>query len=197
VESLTPVLGSARPVLRVDSYEKAVEHYVGWLGFTLDWDWREAPGTPCIASFSRDGVSFMINEHPDTLGPTQIHIPVKNFDALVDEWNGRRPGSAEPRIAPPYEFPDLPIEDPFGNVLVFEGPDEAARQSQRDTVMPKMREYVQRELDAGNGFPTPEQVREAIGPPLGLAIEVLNEFPEYGAAYEERRAATRDVGNEP
>jgi hypothetical protein len=28
------------PVFGVSSYEAAVEHYIDWLGFTLDWEWR-------------------------------------------------------------------------------------------------------------------------------------------------------------
>ena len=63
----------------------------------------------------------MGNEHPLTPGPAVIHINVKNLDALVAEFNQCRPGSVEARIAPPYEFKDLPIEDLWGNVVVFEG----------------------------------------------------------------------------
>ena len=187
VESLTPVLSAPRPVLKVDSFEEAVEHYVDWLGFKLEWDWREGPGAPTIAAFARDGFEFMINEYPDTLGPTQIHINVTNLRALVEEWNRRRPGKARPRIEPPYEFMDLPIEDPFGNILVFEAQDVAAQQKQRDTIVPKMREFIQQELDAGRGFPTPELVREVVGPPLGVAVEVLNEHPGYGEAFRARQ----------
>lgn len=32
------------PVLRILSYEDAVAYYVDWLGFTIDWEWRETPG---------------------------------------------------------------------------------------------------------------------------------------------------------
>jgi hypothetical protein len=191
VESRTPALQSLRPVLRIGSFEQAVEHYVGWLGFNLDWDWREAPGQPVIAALSRDDAAFMVNEYPQTPGPIELHLTVKNFNALLDEWNAKRPGSAEPRIAPPYEFPDIPIRDPWDNVLVFEGQDEALERRRREAVRPKMREYVQAELDAGRGFPTPEELRDAIGPPLGTAIEVLNEFPAYGPVFEARLEAAR------
>ena len=103
-----------------------------------------------------------------------------------------RPGSAEARIAPPYEFADLPIQDPFGNIVVFEGQDVAVEQERRNAVMPRMREFVQAELEAGRDFPTPEQIREAVGPPLGVAIEVLNEFPDYADVFRARRAEEED-----
>lgn len=45
-----------------------------------------------------------------------------------------------------------------------------------------MREYVRERLAAGHPCPTPEEVVEAVGRPLGIAIEVLNEFSEYAEA---------------
>jgi len=187
VESRTPVLYPFRPVLRIGSYEEALDHYADWLGFKLEWEWREAPGQPVIAAFSRDGVEFMVNEYPDTLGPVELHLNVKNLDALVEEWNARRPGSAEVKIGPPGEFPEARIADPWGNVIAFEGKEDVAEQNRKVSIRPKMREYVQAQLDAGRGFPTPEEVRSVVGPPLAAAIDVLNEFPGYGEAFSARQ----------
>ena len=188
VESTTPRLGVARTVVNVGNYAEAVKHYVDWLGFNLDWDWREAEGQPTIASLSRDDFIFFLNEYKDAAkGPVSIHVTVRNLPALVDEWNERRPNSVEARMAPPYEFPDVPVVDAWDNEFVFEGQDEAAESKRREEVRPKMREYIQGELNAGNGFPTPEEVRDIVGPPLGTAIEVLNEFDGYREAFEARR----------
>ena len=187
VEVATPRLRVVRPVLRIGSFEQAVEHYVDWLGFALDWDWREAPGQPVVAAMSRDECAFMLNEHPDTPGPTVLHLDVANLDALVAEWNGRRAGSAKASVSPPYEFMDVRIVDPWRNTLVFEGKDEADETRRRDAVRPKMRRFVEARLEAGEGLPTPEEIRAAIGPPLGTAIEVLNEYPDYGEVFNARR----------
>ena len=144
VESRTPVLQPLRPSLKVGDCEAAVRQYVGWLGFNLDWDWREAPGQPTIASLSRDGVSFFISDDPRVShGPSSIHPSVRHLDALVDEWNANRPGSVKVRIAPPCEFPDVPITDDWGNVFVFEGQNEQEERQCRDAIRPKMRQYIQ------------------------------------------------------
>lgn len=193
VESRTPVLYPFRPVLRIGSYQEALDHYADWLGFKLEWDWREAPGQPVIAALARDGVEFMVNEYPDTLGPVELHLNVKNLDALAEEWNARRPGCADVRIGPPGEFPEVRIADPWGNVIAFEGKDDAAEQSRKGSVGPRMRDYVQAQLDAGRGFPTPEEVRAVVGPPLAAAIAVLNEFPGYEEAFRSRQ--TDAMGN--
>ena len=190
VESRTPTLSKARPVLRIGSFREALAHYRDWLGFDLDWDWYEAPGEPVIAAFSRDDVEFMVNEYPDTPGPTTLHINVANFEALVDELNSRGARPVTARLAPPFEFHDLPITDPWGNIIVFEGQNVAAATAQQESVRPQMRRYIQDALDRGAGFPTPEELRDAVGPPLGTAIEVLNEFDGYGEVFKARRQAS-------
>jgi hypothetical protein len=53
-----------------------------------------------------------------------------------------------------------------------------------------MRDYTQKSLDDGMALPTPEEVREAVGPVLGSAFEVRNEFPEHGEAHRARKMAS-------
>ena len=189
ITARTPVLQAPRPAFRVGDFDQALAHYVTWLGFKLDWDWREAPGQPAIGSLSRDHCSFMINEHAEASGPAAIHLDVSNLEALAAEWNDRRPDAVSIHRAPPYEFPEVMVEDPWGNRLYFEGKDERKAQQRQQAVRERMRRHVERELDAGRELPTPEALRDAVGPPLGTAIEVLNEYPEYGALFDARRAA--------
>ncbi|MBT5877060.1 MAG: hypothetical protein HOH43_26805 [Candidatus Latescibacteria bacterium] len=186
-----PRINSMVPVFGIDSYEDAVAHYVEWLGFKIDWEWRQAPGQPVVMAISRDEVAFMLNEHPDTPRPCQVHLKVTDIEGLAAEWNIRRPGSVKIRIGEPYEFPDLPISDPSGNQLIFEGENSDEEKEARKANVPKMRAYIQNQLDTGKPFPTPEEVRAAIGPDLGTAIEVLNEFPGYGEAYDALRGGEK------
>jgi hypothetical protein len=175
------------PVFGIASYKDAVAHYVDWLGFHLDWEWREAPGEPVIMAISRDDVAFMLNEWPGSFAGSNVTLHVRNLEVLAEEWNARRPGSATVEVGPPYEIPTLTVTDPFGNTLSFQG--ENPVDQVREENGPKMRAYIQKKLDEGEPFPTPEEVREAVGPVLGLAIEVLNEFPGYGEAYRGRKAS--------
>ena len=191
IESRTPALRALRPVLKVESFELALEHYRDWLGFRLDWEWREAPSQPTIAAFSRDDAAFMVTEYQDGPGPVQLHLDVKNLDALVDEWNARRPDGARVHVGPPGEFPEVRITDPWVNLIAFEGKDEATLRKRREPMRPKMRQYIESELGAGRPIPTPEQVRDAVGPPIAMAVEVLNEFPGYAEAYEARLEKAR------
>lgn len=187
--SKTPVLQAPRPAFRVGPFPQAIAHYVDWLGFRVDWEWREAPGQPAVAALSRDHCAFMINEHPDATGPVSLHVDVSNLQALASEWNARQPHSVVIEVGQPYEIPQVTITDPWGNVLHFEGKDELAEQERLSLVRSTMRNYVQARLAAGDELPTPEVLRDAVGPPLGAAIEVLNEFPGYGKLFDTRKEA--------
>lgn len=69
----------------------AVAHYVDWLGFNLDWEWREAPGRSVIMAISHDGVSLMLNEDDERSVGSWLTLSVTHLQALADEWNPKRP----------------------------------------------------------------------------------------------------------
>lgn len=166
------------PVLGIGSRDGAVDFYVSWLGFALDWEWREAPGRPSIIAISRDGIGMMLNEAVPARD-AWLTLKVRDLRALAEEWNGRRPSSAEIIIEPPYEIPTVMLTDPFGNRLHFAQPVDAEEERRRRERAERMRALVRERLDRGDGCPTPAELVAAIGPPVGLAMDVLCEFPEY------------------
>ena len=130
-EKTTPKFTGAVPAFQIGNYQQAVEHYVNWLGFNLDWEWREAPGKPVIMHVSRDEVPLFLNEYDEGRRPSHLNVIVTNLKAYADEVNARRTDSVQ--------------------------------------------------IEAGNPCPTPQEVVTAVGGPIGLAIETLFEFPEYGS----------------
>ncbi len=182
IESMVPVLG-------IDDYAAAREHYVEWLGFQVDWEWREAPGEPVIMAISRDAASFMLNEYANAMPGSWVTLKVANLAGLVAEWEARRPGAASIVVEPPYEFPSCRIVDPSGNVLHFQEPLSETEQAARAGNRARMQDFVRGRLERGEPLPTPEELRAAVGPDLGTAVEVLNEFPDYAAAFARRKAA--------
>lgn len=179
IESMVPVFG-------IGSYEDAKAHYVDWLGFEVDWEWREADGQPVIMAISRDRASFMLNEYAAP-APGTVTLKVDDLSALVEEWNSRRPGAVEAVVEPPYEFPAVFIADAWGNGLHFQQALSARQESERADNRERMRAHVRELVRSGKPLPTPEELRQAIGPALGIAVEVLNEFPGYAAAFNARR----------
>ena len=182
-----PKITGMVPVFGIKSYAEAVAHYVDWLGFKLDWEWREAPGRPVIMSISRDGVSVMLNEADETanIGVARgawLTLSVTGIYALADEWNAKRPNSVTVIDGPPYEFPEIHVIDPSGNRLVFGQQVSSQEEALRQERKPYMRDYIRRRLADDHECPTPKEVVKAIGGPIGIAIEILCEFPEYGQA---------------
>ncbi len=182
-----PNFKSWYPVFGIRSYEEAIDYYVDWLGFNLDWEWREAPGEPAIVSISRDRINIGLNESADAPTGSWLIVAVADIQALADEWNGRRPGSAEVVIGAPYEFPVIYLVDPFGNRIDIQEMSADEQDARRQEQVPRMREFVSQQIADGKPVPTPQEVAAAIGPSVGLAIEVLNEFPEYEQAFRARR----------
>lgn len=177
------VLNAIRPVLGVKSYDEAVAHYVDWLGFKIEWEWRHAPNEPVIMQISRDDVAIQLiegDEHPPT---TWFQVLVDDIVGLETELNARRPDSVKLADNFPY-VRQICTRDPFGNLLVFEQPvtpDEKRAMEDRADVM---RVYIRDRLADGHPCPTPEEVAEALFSPPTFstkvqAADVLFEFPEY------------------
>lgn len=175
----TATFSSPVPVFGIDKSEEAKKHYIDWLGFTLDWEWREAPGKPVIMHISRGEVAIMMNQAAPEAKGSNLTIQVSDLKSYKDELNKRKPGSAKLIVGPPYDIPSMYVTDPFGNFIDFQQPigpeEEKARLKRAD----EMRVIVNTLRSAGEPFPTPEQLVENVGRPLGIAIQVLNEFPDY------------------
>jgi catechol 2,3-dioxygenase-like lactoylglutathione lyase family enzyme len=179
---------SWHPVLGVRSMEKAIDFYVDWLGFQLDGEWEEAPGEPRIAWVSRDGMEIALTEDPDTPSNVWLNINVADAQALADEWNERRPGAVEVISEAPYELPVIYIEDPFGNFIHIQEPLSEEEEAVRRARIPEMRDFIAQCLAEGKPVPSPDEIVAAVGPSVGIAIEVLNEFPEYAMQFKKNRS---------
>lgn len=178
----TPNITLTTPVFGIRSYEKAVAYYVDWLGFNLDWEFRSKLGEPVIIRVSRNGMALCLNESPGTTCGSSILLETTGLDVLAAEWNSRRPGSAEVYLQQPYDIPCVELTDPFGNEMHFQGGLPEEEWAAREKRQARMRETIRQRLADGHPCPTPEELVEAIGRPVGLAMAALGEFPEYEKA---------------
>lgn len=177
-----PEITAMVPVFAIGSHAEAVDFYLNWLGFKLDWEWRAQPGAPVIMAISRDAAALMLNEAALATGPGWLTVSVSDLDGLAAEWNQRRPDSATVLVGAPYDIPTVSLEDPFGNHIDFQQPISAAETELREQRGAQMRVFIRAERERGNPCPTPDELVAVIGPPVGLAMDVLCEFPDYGAS---------------
>ena len=113
-----PTIDNIVPVLSVGSYEETVSHYVEWLGFNVDWEYREEQ-LPFVISITRDGFSFMLAESETSTG-SWTTIYVSDLETMSEELNSRRSNSVKIKLYPPNDIAQIHVIDPWKNLLVFE-----------------------------------------------------------------------------
>ena len=121
---MKPTIGNVVPVLSVGSYEETVSHYVEWLGFDVNWEYREEQ-LPFVISITRDGFSFMLTDldtssEPETSTGSWTVIYVSDIEAMSEELNSRRSNSVKVQLYPPLNIAQVHVKDLWNNLLVFE-----------------------------------------------------------------------------
>ncbi|MEA2235862.1 MAG: hypothetical protein QOC81_586 [Thermoanaerobaculia bacterium] len=113
-------LGKPIPILRSFDEVKAKEFYVGFLGFTVDFEHRFEPGLPLYMQVSRDGCVLHLSEHHGDASPGgAIRIETSDLDAFHAELASKEYGFARPGIDEQPWGRDMSVKDPFGNRLIF------------------------------------------------------------------------------
>lgn len=109
------------PILRIFDSAKALEFYVDFLGFTLDWQHRFAADLPLYMQVSRDACIIHLSEHHGDCCPgAALRIETADIDALQQQLLAKAYGYSRPHIADmPWGSRDMSVMDPFGNRLTF------------------------------------------------------------------------------
>jgi uncharacterized glyoxalase superfamily protein PhnB len=109
------------PVLRIFDYTKAVEFYINWLEFMIDWEHTFEENTPIYMAVSREGITLHLSEHHGDATPgARVYVEctgLKEYHKmLVDKnYKNNRPGLEETF----YGAWCVEVIDPFGNRLTF------------------------------------------------------------------------------
>jgi uncharacterized glyoxalase superfamily protein PhnB len=109
------------PILRSFDEAKAREFYLGFLGFTVDWEHRFDSGRPLCMQVSRGTCVLHLSEHHGDACPgAGLRIEVADIEALHAELLAHHYRHARPGIeAKPWGTREVTVGDPFGNRLVF------------------------------------------------------------------------------
>lgn len=109
------------PVLKIFDYNKAIEFYVNWLGFNIDWEHHFEENTPVYMQVSLNDIVFHLSEHHGDCSPgASIYIEctgVKEFhQTLIDKkYKYNRPGLEKTF----YGTWCVTVNDPFFNRISF------------------------------------------------------------------------------
>ena len=109
------------PILRIFDEARALEFYVEWLGFTVDWTHRYDDNAPIYMQVSLNGVVLHLSEHHGDCSPgAKVFIEcegVSDFHKMLTEkkYKYNRPGLEEE----PWNAISVTVIDPFMNKLAF------------------------------------------------------------------------------
>jgi catechol 2,3-dioxygenase-like lactoylglutathione lyase family enzyme len=116
-------MSKVKPIFRVFDYDKAIEFYVNWLGFKIDWEHK--PGNaPFYIQISLRDVTLNLSEHHGDACPGS-HAGIDDFTDLREyhqvllnkEYKYNRPGLETPEWG--VHSITMTVIDPFGNRLTF------------------------------------------------------------------------------
>jgi catechol 2,3-dioxygenase-like lactoylglutathione lyase family enzyme len=118
--------GKVVPTFRIFSLEKAREFYLGFLGFTVDWEHRFAPDAPVYMQVSRQGLAIHLSEHHGDGTPGSVaYVYMKGVAELHREltdknYRHNRPGLQQQD----WGMTEVQVVDPFNNRITFGEPTE-------------------------------------------------------------------------
>ena len=115
---MEPTFERVVPVLRIFDVGKAKDFYVGYLGFTVDWEHRFSDTAPLYFQVSRDGLVLHLSEHHGDGTPgTVVYVATKG----VREYHAELRSKEYPYLNPGFETDEIgtciTLLDPFGNSL--------------------------------------------------------------------------------
>ncbi len=123
----------ARPVLHVTDVEASLRFYVDLLGFTIPWRYDE-DGKAYVAQVDRQGCALILAKTwPEKVGKGLIFISLnvepQTHEAAIAALDALRV-ELEARVAPvkdgSWGYRLLVVDDPDGNQLFFNYPNETA-----------------------------------------------------------------------
>ena len=101
--------------------DKAREFYVGFLGFTVDWEHRFDDSAPLYIQVSRGGLVLHLSEHNGDACPgSTVFVRLTGIDEYHREITAKGYGYMRPGVdLAPWNAKLMEVTDPFGNRLRF------------------------------------------------------------------------------
>jgi len=119
-------MANVKPILRIFDYPKALEFYVGWLGFTIDWEHRFGENFPVYLQVSFGDVVLHLSEHHGDCSPggrvlIEDYKELPQYHQLLTAKDYKYNKPAIEKTFWDSNVYSMEVIDPFGNRLIFTG----------------------------------------------------------------------------
>ncbi|MCB1681722.1 MAG: VOC family protein [Alphaproteobacteria bacterium] len=106
----------------VSDMQKALDYYVGVLGFTKDWEWQHAENFPVFASVSHGEHTLYLTEHRECApgGLVYLYFDSPQDVDLRSQFIQEKGGTTDfGPIDQAWMLREVQVSDPFGNKIRF------------------------------------------------------------------------------
>jgi len=109
------------PILRIFDYKKAIEFYVDWLGFKINWEHTFDENTPVYMEIERDGLLIHLSEHHGDGTPgTNVFVWCNGVEEFHKEIINKKYKYNKPGLEKTfYGAMAVKVIDPFHNQIIF------------------------------------------------------------------------------
>lgn len=110
----------AVPIVRIFDVAKAHEFYLGFLGFTVDWEHRYGDNFPLYTQISRSGLRLHLSEHAGDATPGgNMCVYMKGIREFHKELTAKNYRYMKPGLEDEGTRTELKVTDPFNNRIRF------------------------------------------------------------------------------
>ena len=114
------VFEQAVPIVRIFDVAKAHEFYLGFLGFSVDWEHRYGEQFPLYTQISRGGLRLHLSEHSGDATPGgNMVVYMTGIEAFHAELNARNYRYMKPGLEDEGTRLEVTVIDPFNNRIRF------------------------------------------------------------------------------
>ena len=115
------------PIFRIFDYDRAIEHYIGWMEFKIDWQKYLDENSPVYMQISKGDLVLHLSGHSGDCSPG-ARIYIENYPGLGEyhklliakNYKYNRPGIGESYWV--KGVTEMETIDPFGNKITFTEP---------------------------------------------------------------------------
>src|SRR5690606_20498854 len=108
------------PIKRIFDVAKAHEFYLGFLGFTVDWEHRYGENFPLYTQVSRGGLKLHLSEHAGDATPGSTScVYMRGIRKLHEELRGKQYRYMKPGLEEEDGRLEVTVIDPFQNRIRF------------------------------------------------------------------------------
>ncbi len=116
----------AKPILRIFDYPKAVEFYIDWLGFAIDWEHRFGENFPVYFQVSLGDIVIHLSEHHGDCSPggrvlIEDYPELNKYHKLLTAKDYKYNKPSINKTFWDSNLYSMEVIDPFGNRLTFTG----------------------------------------------------------------------------